>query len=105
MAAKFEHRNNNTNLVLEYENISPLPEQTIEDMAHELWERGQGDHGTDEEPIVWDDLSEDDYLEMSSQYIQTVILGMAGSFVHSDRDALAKVEAEDIISTTHGLGE
>ena len=104
MTAKFERNNTNTNLVIEYENISPLPEQTIEDMAHELWERGQGDHGTDEEPIVWEDLEEDDYLEMSSKYLQTVILNMAGSFVHADKVAVANVEAEEIISATHGLG-
>jgi hypothetical protein len=32
--------------------------------AHELWDRGFGDHGTAENPIVWGDLTDQDKLDL-----------------------------------------
>jgi len=60
--------------------------------AHYLWDRGCGDHGTEEEPILYTDLSNQQKLDIIDAYLLKSILDMAASYV-ADAADLDKVIA------------
>lgn len=103
MSGQFVHNNNNTNLIFEWENISPLPETTVERAAHLLFDRGLGNHGTEEDPIVWTDLVEDDYLEIVSDYLKRIVVDLAGQQIHNEDVQAASDAAAARALIEHGL--
>lgn len=105
MTGKLTEKNNNTTLILEYEDLSPMPSLTIEHMAHKLWDRNEGDHGTLEEPIDWDDLTEQDYVDIAFDCIMRVILDLAAQHVYDSAIADAARQAKVLSESQHGLGE
>ena len=104
MSAHFVRKNSNVNLVHEFEEESELPVTTVQDCSHELWLRGLGDHGTEEEPILWEDLGEEDWLAIQHAYLKDVIMGLAGVHQHDMYRKEADVIAEAAILERHGLG-
>ncbi len=64
------------------------------DAVHELWDRGQGNHGTEEEPITWGDLSVQDKVDILDEYINTVIKNMAKQYHGSAAAKAGRVGAE-----------
>lgn len=104
MAGKITRLNENETVEAEWEALSPQPAQTIEDHAHLLWNRGLGDHGTEEEPIIWEDLVEQDYLDIWFDYLTRVTLDGAKQYVHDAAVAEAREAAEALVQSRHSLG-
>lgn len=105
MSAHFVRTNGNVNLVHEFEEASELPVTTVEDCSHALWNRGMGDHGTEEEPIFWDDLTEDDMLAIQHIYLRQTMMGLAEEYQREIFDEVAKASTQVAVDERHGLGE
>jgi len=104
MAGHIIRKNDNVNLVLEFEDETELPAYTMEDCAHALWNRGLGDHGTEEEPIVWEDLVEQDWIDILYMYSYSVIMNMAGDYQFKTFGAAGREAAQAVIDERHDLG-
>ena len=105
MSSKFEEKNDNINLVMEFEEEEELAKTTVQDAARTQWRRGAGDHGTEEEPILFEDLEEDEWLAILHGYIHSVIMGQAAEEQRFLFDEAAKLLAQAAIDERHGLGE
>ena len=67
----------------------------VGDASEMLFDRGLGDHGDEETPIVFDDLSNQDKLDLVDAYIKDVIINMANAKLLSKaKDAVEVVEHE-----------
>ncbi len=84
MTGKFIRIKDNTTLKLEFEDLSPMPEDTVKAAAHELWDRaGLGDHGDTEDLILFEALDEQDHIDILFNYAKRVILDLAGAYVYN----------------------
>lgn len=79
MAGTFEV--NGTQLAIEFSYTGNLNkvQEIVTDAAHYLFEHG-GNQGTEEEPIVFDDLNNQEKLDLVDAYVKRVILDMANSY-------------------------
>ena len=67
----------------------------VGDASEALFDRGLGDHGDEETPIVFDDLSNQDKLDLVDAYIKDVIINMANAKLLSKaKDEVEVVEHE-----------
>ncbi len=80
MTGSITVKNGNATLKFEYSSSTEKMNNRAGDAVHELWDRGQGNHGTEEEPIEWDDLSVQDKVDILDEYINTVIKNMAKQY-------------------------
>ena len=96
MTAKFTV--DGSNLIISFEYSAPVVRATevAVSAAHYLWEHGYGDHGTDEEPILFDDLANQDKLNLLDQHVLRVIMDIA-----QDYHVNARQEAERILATEY----
>jgi len=69
--------------------------EVLSDASEALFDRGLGDHGDEETPIVFDDLSNQDKLDLVDAYIKDVIINMANAKLLSKaKDEVEVVEHE-----------
>ncbi len=69
--------------------------EVLSDASEALFDRGLGDHGTKEAPIVFADLSNQDKMDLVDKYLKDVIVNMANDFkLKSAKDAVEVVEHE-----------
>jgi len=67
----------------------------VGDASEMLFDRGLGDHGDEEAPIVFADLTNQDRLDIVDGYLKNVIVNMANDFkLKSAKDAVEVVEHE-----------
>jgi hypothetical protein len=102
MVGKITVQNENTTVEFEWEELSPQPEQTIRDAAHLMWSRGMGNHGTG---VIFDDLVQEDWLDIWDEYLKRVTLDAARECVLVEAMKNAREEAEVISVQEHGLGD
>ena len=106
MAGSIVRNNDNVNVIYEFEEESELPAYTVEDCARNLFVyRGQGDHGDEENPIVWEDLVEQDWLDLVYMYLYDVQMNLAAELQQKLYGTLGQEAAQAIIDERHGLGE
>ena len=72
----------------------------VGDASEYLFEHGRGDHGTDEDPIVFADLTNADKLALVQTHQKEVIVALANSF-RSNRDQKEAREAAE--ASKHSL--
>ena len=69
--------------------------EVLSDASEALFDRGLGDHGTEEAPIVFADLTNQDRLDIVDGYLKNVIVNMANDFkLKSAKDAVEVVKHE-----------
>ena len=102
MAGTFEVSNGKTTVKFQWTALTAKIQDSIEKKAKELWFQGFGDHGSSEDAIVWDDLSNQDKLDLVNDCIERVILGDARDKYVKEQLSTAKetaqVEAEEKFS-------
>ena len=104
MAGSFIVNNGTTTLRLDYTATTAKIQAVSSDAVHILWDRGRGDHGTDDEPIVWGDLSNQDKVDILYDYIKDTIMGLGKEYtVKTDKDA-ATTQALLDHASEHDLG-
>ena len=89
MTAKFTV--DGSNLIINFQYTAPVVRATevAVSAAHYLWEHGYGDHGTEEEPILFDDLTNQEKLNLVDKHVKRVVLDIA-----KDYHVNARQEAE-----------
>ncbi len=105
MTATITVANGNSILNAVWKAAIPKMQMTIEHFAHGLWDRGRGDHGTEEEPIAWEDLNNQDKINIWFDYVTMMTLNDARAY----GEKAAKEVANDIekiaVETRYSLGE
>jgi len=104
MAAKFTVDGSDVTVCLEYTAPIAKAQDVIGDAAHYLYDHGKGDHGTDEEPTTFDDLSNQDKLDLVDAHVKQVILDLSNAYMINVAKEAARVAAESDIAETHDLG-
>ena len=66
-----------TKVSFEYEATTAKIQAVVGDCAEALFDRGLGDHGTEEEPKVFADLSSQEKLDIVDGYIKDVVVNTA----------------------------
>lgn len=62
-------------------NIKPEQLQSILDCAAALYQRGLGDHGSEDAPVTFGNLSDDDKLSIVDGYLSDTVRGIANSWI------------------------
>jgi len=75
-------------------------ENTITDASNRLWDQGFGDHGDEENPIVFGDLTNNQKLAIVDQAVKAFIIDNATLFRSSNAAEIARdgalLEAETV---------
>lgn len=97
MTGKITTSGPNSKLILTYAAITEKIEKTVEYNAHYLWDLGQGDHGTPEEPIKFIDLEQQDWIDIVfSHWLLTMRNGARQFWVEGAKDAATSQAQEEI---------
>ncbi len=95
MTASFLIDGQNVTVKFEYTSTIMNATNIVDLMAKELFKRGRGDHGTEEEPIVFGDLSNQDKLNLMDAYWLNIMLAFAKQRNLDDKKELAAEDAAD----------
>lgn len=90
-------------IAFEYEVDLTKGQLVINDAANLLWDRGMGDHGDEETPIVFADLTNQEKLDIVDTYVRRTILGLAKTYSHEEAEEAAREQAEDDAETDYEL--
>ena len=95
MAANLTNNGDGTlTVAFTYTAASQRVQDTLGDCAHYLWSHGKGDHGTEEEPISFDDLTSAQKLALVDQHVKRVIIDAAHAYHSNAAQDAARATAE-----------
>lgn len=95
MTGSFVVSGENTTVRFEYTAQTVKIQEVISDSAERLFDRGFGDHGTEEEPRLFSDQSNQEKLDLVDAYVKKVIVNMANDQrLSAAREAVVIVEHE-----------
>lgn len=94
----------NTTLTITYTAANAKVNDTLTRAAHYLWDHGKGDHGTDDSPIVWDDLTAQDKLDILGDQIKQELLDKAKTYHVNSNVNTTREEKIAEADTDHDLG-
>jgi len=77
MSGTFEVNGSDTTVRFEYTKPTTMVQAIIGDAAEYLFDHGKGDHGDEENPIVFADLTNQDKLDLVAANVPLVIINMA----------------------------
>jgi hypothetical protein len=81
MAVTYEIQNSQAIVIHQMIGAKTKVQKGYESAAHYLWNRGYGDHGTEETPIVWNDLTNQEKLNLVHAYLIQIIREMARTYL------------------------
>ncbi len=64
-------------------------ERLLDSACRLRFSRGEGDHGTEEEPRTFDDLSTQEKLDLYDDYLPRIVIGDAETWDEQERQRLA----------------
>ena len=88
--------NGNTTVTVAYTATTEKIISVVGDMAEALFDRGLGDHGDEETPIVFADLTNKEKLDIVDGYIKDVLVNMANAKLLSKAKDAVEVENHEI---------
>ena len=95
MPAEFIVDDGNTTIRLEFTTTTEEVQRVVGNAAHYLWDLGKGDHGSEESPIVFDDLTNQDKLNIVAVQVRQEIKDKADTYKSVAAQTLAReTEAE-----------
>ena len=100
MSSKFTTIGTKTKITFEYEHDTAMIVSVVDDCAEYLWEHGYGDKGTEEAPIVFDDLNNNQKLALVEAHLKDVIINAANTHKSIEAQEAAR-DAEEL--TKHQL--
>jgi len=83
----------NVTITATWTGLLTVVQRTVDDAAHYLFNMGRGDHGTEEEPRIFTDLSNQEKLDLVYNHITQVVKDMADDYVSN----LAQAAARDAV--------
>jgi len=93
MAAEFEVVNGDIIIRMEWRSSAENVERVVSDAAAYLFSKGFGDHGTEEEPRTFDDLSNQEKLDMLYNHFTQVAINAADTWVSTEAQRIAREAA------------
>lgn len=94
MSAQFQLDGSNTIVTFEYEALTAKIQDIVGGASEYLWDKGKGDHGTDETPIVFGDLTNQQKLNIVDEYVKDSIVSLANTYKSNEaQDAARELEA------------
>jgi len=90
--AKFTTSNGQTEVSFNYTATTAKIVEVLSDASEALFDRGLGDHGSEEEPIVFADLSNTEKLNIVDDYIKEIIVNRANQFKLDEAKDAVEVE-------------
>jgi len=93
MTATFLVDGTNTTVQFEYTKPTTTIQSIVGDAAEYLFNKGFGDHGTDESPIIFDDLTNQEKLNLLDAHVRNVIVDLANTYKSIQAQIVAR-EAE-----------
>lgn len=79
MASSFTVVNGNTTIDFNYTAATATIQAIVGDCAERLWNAGMGDHGTDQSPILFSSLNNNQKLAIVEDHIKNVVVEMANT--------------------------
>lgn len=96
MTGSYEVIDTETKISLVEQAVTAKVQSVMGDAAHLLFDRGMGDHGTEETPIVFDDLTNQEKLDIVDRYVWRGVLALANSYKSEEAQRIAReTEAAD----------
>lgn len=77
--AKFTVNGSDTKITFEFTAPTNVIQSIVGGAAEYLWEHGIGDHGTEESPVLFADLTNQNKLDLVNQHIKDVIINCANT--------------------------
>jgi hypothetical protein len=105
MTAKFVVKDENVTVLFEYTAPTEKVQAAIINAAHYLWDHGHGNHGTEEAPIEFDDLTNMQKLQIVDQHLKRVILDTARTYATNSAQVVARNQAIIDSENDNSLGE
>ena len=93
MSASFEVVGSELKITFEYQADTVKVQEIVYNCAEYLFNHG-GDHGTEEEPIVFEDLNNNQKLSLLDKHIRDVILNLANTHKSIKAQDLARETEE-----------
>ena len=94
MAGTFLVDGINTTVTFEYAALTTTVQSVVGDAAEYLFDKGYGNHGTEEIPIVFADLTNQEKLDIVDAHVRSVILALANTHKSvKAQEAAREVEA------------
>ena len=90
MAAEFSVDNGEVVITMTWQNSQEVIERVVFDAAAYLFAKGFGDHGTDEEPIVFGDLNAQQKLNLVYNHFTQVAKDAADTWVSVEAQRIAR---------------
>ena len=94
MTSKFTISGTDTKITFEWTALTAKIVSIVGDCAEYLWEHGYGDKGSEEEPIVFADLNNNQKLQLVEAHLRDVIINASNTFKSNKAQTLAR-EAEE----------
>jgi hypothetical protein len=95
MPSSFTVTGSDTKITFDYTAPTATIQSVVGDAAEYLWDKGAGDHGLEEEPILFTDLTNDQKLTLVEDHIKDVIINAANIFKSLKAQEVARTAEED----------
>ena len=80
MTSKFTVIGTETKITFEWTALTEKIVSIVGDCAEYLWNHGYGNHGTEEAPILFDDLNNNQKLALVEAHLKDVIINASNTF-------------------------
>lgn len=90
--ATFVVDGSNTKVTFEYTALTTMVLDVVGDAAEYLFDKGFGDHGNEENPIVFADLTNQEKLNLVDAHVKSVVMALANTF----KSQAAQVAAREL---------
>ena len=90
MSAKFTVQNGDLEIEMTWVGLTDKIQRVVEDAAAYLFNKGYGDHGTEEEPRDFDDQSNQERLNMVYNHFTTVAKNAADTWASTEAQRVAR---------------
>ena len=94
MTSKFTIIGDKTKITFEWESLTTLIQSIVGDCAEYLFNHSYGDHGTEEAPILFGDLNNNQKLALVEAHLKDVIINASNTFKSNKAQTIAR-EAEE----------
>ena len=95
MSAEFEVINGELKITFEYQAETTKVQAIIEDAAEYLLSHGYGYYGADDKPVLFEDLTNQEKLDLVNLHVRQVIINLANSWKSTEAQRIAR-EAEAV---------
>lgn len=102
--ARYVVNGSNVTVIFEYTALIEKVQAVVGDAAHSLWNSGHGNHGTDENPRTWNDLTNTEKLNIVDDFIKFMILSVAKDFRLGEGRLMSDAELEELLRNEYSLG-